>query len=170
MARVVALALLVAACKPVADGDVPPAESPGQHRAPTRHAKGDVLDVNVPLASGDVLALATLRGKVVVLELSDAVHRDAAALADYDRLLAAHAERLAVIVVSLDKDPWDAPPSSYAVGWDPDGALAARLQASALPMVLVLDAEGRIAFQHGGADEGARAHAIATVEELVAAK
>jgi len=120
----------------------------------------------VPLASGEVLPIAELRGKVVLLELSDAAHRDAKVLGDYARLAETHGEDLAVVVVSLDRDGWQSPVAPYVLGWDPEGALAARLQAAALPTVVVLDREGRIAHQHGGADANAHAEAVATVERL----
>ena len=165
MRRVLVLVLL-AACKPSEGSGVPPAETPGHPRAPTRHAAGEQLDVNVPLASGEVLPIAELRGKVVLLALSDAAHRDAQVLGDYARLAEAHGDDLTVLVVSLDRDGWQSPVAPYVLGWDPEGALAARLHAAALPMVLVLDRDGRIAHQHGGADPGAHAQTIATVERL----
>jgi hypothetical protein len=39
----------------------------------------------------------------------------------------------------------------FDLGWDPQGALAARLQVAALPTVVVLDRGGRISFVQGGA-------------------
>lgn len=169
MFRAIALCLLaVTACHPAADTSAPQPVAPGTPDAPSRHAAGDEIDANVPLASGDVLPLAGLRGKVVVLELSDAAHRKADVLADYTRLVETHGERIAVVVVSLDRAGWDTSAAAYVLGWDPDGALAAKLHAAALPTVLVLDREGRVAYQYGGAEVGAHAKAIATVERLLA--
>jgi hypothetical protein len=115
-----------------------------------------------------VLALASLRGKVVILELNDAAHRDAAAELDYTALAERSQARLAIVMVALDRDGWpdDAPP--YLLGWDPQGALAARLRAAALPTVIVLDTEGRIAHQYGGPRSGGHAEAIATARRLLA--
>ena len=172
MTRALALALLlalvgVAACKPAADTSTAKPTAPGRPGTPSRHANGEQLDANVPLASGDVIALAALRGKVVLLELSDAGHRNADVLADYARLVETHGERVAIIVVTLDAAGWDSAAAVYELGWDPDGALAAKLHAAALPTVLVLDREGRVAFQYGGSEAGAHARAIATLEKLL---
>jgi hypothetical protein len=173
MIRTSALALALfaaAACKPAADTGTVEPTAPGRPETPSRHANGDQLDANVPLASGDVLALAGLRGKVVLLELSDVAHRKAEVLTDYTRLAEIHGEELAIVVVSLDRNGWDTSPAGYVLGWDPDGALAAKLHAAALPTVLVLDREGRVAYQYGGSEAGAHAHAIATLERLLAAR
>lgn len=166
--RIAPCLLAVSACRPTADTTAPKPALPGTPDAPSRHAAGDRIDANVPLASGDVLALAGLRGKVVLLELSDAEHRKADVLADYTRLLETHGEGIAIVVVSLDRTGWDTSAAAYVLGWDPDGALAAKLHAAALPTVLVLDREGRVAYQYGGSETGAHAKAVATVERLVA--
>jgi hypothetical protein len=42
-------------------------------------------------------------------------------------------------------------PRGFDLGWDPQGALAARLQAAALPTVVILDRRGRITFVQAGA-------------------
>ena len=168
MLRTLALALLAAtACKPAQGTATAQPTAPGQPATPSRHTTGEQLDANVPLASGDVLALAQLRGKVVLLELSDAAHRKAEVLADYAKMLETHGERLAIVVVSLDAAGWDSSAASYELGWDPDGALAAKLHAAALPTVLVLDRDGRVAYQYGGEKNGAHAEAIATLEKLL---
>lgn len=171
MTRTAALWLFcAAACRPTAEPSLPKTAAPGAPESPSRHAAGDQIDANVPLASGDVLALAGLRGKVVLLELSDVEHRSADVLADYTRLAEMHGERLAIVVVSLDRTGWDTSAAAYVLGWDPDGALAAKLRAAALPTVLVLDREGRVAYQYGGSETGAHAEAVATVERLLAAR
>jgi hypothetical protein len=147
---------------------VPPVEHPLQPLPPSKHAAGEQLDANVPLADGGVLALPSLRGKVVILELCDAAHRDATAEADYAALAQTAGDALAIVMVALDRDGWhdDAPP--HTLGWDPQGALAARLRAATLPTVLVLDAEGRIAYQYGGARTSGHADVLSTAQRLLA--
>jgi hypothetical protein len=69
-------------------------------------------------------------------------------------------DRLAVIVVALDSERAALSPEpgvrgrGFDLGWDPQGALAARLQVAALPTVVVLDRSGRVAFIQGGAPPG----------------
>jgi hypothetical protein len=150
MTRAPLLALGLAACRPT-----PPAEPavtpPSGALPPSRHAAGEVVEANVPLQHGGVLGLAELRGKLVVLELVDAAHRDPAIESEYAALQADGDGRLAVVMVSLDADGWggDVPP--FVLGWDPQGALAARLHAAGMPCVLLLDAGGRIVAQYSGA-------------------
>ena len=169
MTRTPALAMLVLlACKPTVQEGPPRYEKRPEPTSASRHASGEVVDANVPLASGEVLALASLRGKVVLLELSDASHRDATVLADYARLVESHGDRVAIVVVSLDPSGWDTSAATYQLGWDPAGALAAKLHAAKLPTVLVLDRDGRVAYQYGGRDDAAQhARAIATLERLL---
>lgn len=168
MKRTLAIAAALLACKPAAQPGPAQPDDPATPTSASRHASGEVVDANVPLASGDVLALASLRGKVVLLELSDASHRDTAVLADYARMVETHGERVAIVVVSLDAVGWETSGTPYQLGWDPAGALAAKLHAAKLPTVLVLDREGRIAFQYGGRTDGKpHAEAIATLEDLL---
>lgn len=164
-----ALVLLgLVACKPATQPDPARPDEPAAPTSASRHASGELVDANVPLASGEVLALASLRGKVVLLELSDASHRDAAVLADYARLVETHGENVAIVVVSLDAAGWETSAAAYQLGWDPAGALAAKLHAAKLPTVLVLDRDGRIAYQYGGrTDAKPHAEAIATLEQLL---
>lgn len=161
-------ALALVACRPTHEEPVPPVVPPSQPLTPSNRKDGEVLDANVPLADGGVLALPSLRGKVVILELCDAAHRDAAAEADYTALAQSSGDALAVVMVALDRDGWhdDAPP--HTLGWDPQGALAARLRAAKLPTVLVLDPQGRIAFQYGGARASGHADVLATAQRLLA--
>jgi hypothetical protein len=169
LAVVVAFVAFVAfvGCKPAADTVPSRTHAPGQPAAASRHARGEQVDANVPLASGDVLALADLRGKVVLLELSDAARRDPSVLADYERLVHAHGDRLAIVVVSLDAAGWDTTVADYHLGWDPAGALAARLHAATLPTVLVLDASGRIAHQYAGPRAPGHADALTAIDALL---
>lgn len=156
-------------CRPPTARTSEPGAADAPKSLPTsRHAAGEVLDANIPLAHGGVLTLTSLRGKVVILELDDAAHRDAAVEADYAALAEGAGAELAIVMVALDPGGWhdDAPP--HLLGWDPQGALAAKLHAAALPTVLVLDAEGRIAHQYGGARTPGHAEALATAKRLLA--
>src|SRR5690606_20324473 len=74
LAHLAAVCGLAAACtRP----PTPTSPDPGSDTAiapstPIRHARGEVLDVTVPLLAGHALALAELRGRVVVLEITAA--------------------------------------------------------------------------------------------------
>ena len=79
----------------------------------------------------------------------------------YNRLLRQHgSSRLAVVVVSVDPERATLSPEpdlrgqGFELGWDPQGALAARLQAAALPTAVVLDRAGRIVLVLAGAVPG----------------
>ena len=110
------------------------------------------------------MPLSRLRGRVVVVELTATwVERWPETYAFYNRLLAEHAGQLAVVVVTLDNERGALSPEpgtrapGFTLGWDPQGALAARLQAAALPTVVVLDRAGEIVHAQGGAAEGSTA-------------
>lgn len=162
-----ALALVVtAACTRPATTTEPPPDtgaSPADALAPIRSNPGDLLDLVVPLPGGDALALAQLRGRVVVLELTSAEGPGwPETFAFYNRLLREHGpDRLAVVVVAVDPERAALSPEpdvrahGFELGWDPQGALAARLQAAALPTVIVLDRDGRISFIQSGPAPGA---------------
>lgn len=140
------------ACRPAqvstpAGSDVPAA------LPPSRLVQGEIVEANVPLQQGGVVGLAELRGRLVVLELVDAAHRDAAIESDYAALASGGAESVAVVMVSLDADGWgvDVPP--FVLGWDPQGALAARLRVASVPTVMLIDREGRVLTQYSGTRE-----------------
>lgn len=168
MTRRPALALLLAAaCTPATAPSVPPSApepaAPPGPLAPIRTPPGELLDLTVPLSGGDALPLARLRGRVVVLELTSAAAPGwPETFAFYNRLLREHgADHLAVVVVAIDPERATLSPEpdlrahGFELGWDPQGAVAARLQAAALPTVIVLDRAGRIAFVQAGPAEGA---------------
>lgn len=141
----------------------PPTALPDPIGAPVNRQPGELLAITVPLVDGDGLALASLHGRVVVLELTATWTRSwPETYPFYARLLREHgADRLAVIVVAMDNERAALSPEpglrgpGFDLGWDPQGALAARLQAAALPTVVVLDREGRIAFVQADAPPGA---------------
>jgi hypothetical protein len=141
----------------------PPAPLPDPVHAPIDRAPGELLDATVPLLDGAGLSLASLRGRVVVLELSATwADRWSESFAFYNRLLQQHGpERLSVVIVAMDSERATLSPEpgmrgrNFELGWDPQGALAARLQVAALPTVVVLDRSGRISFVQGGTPPGA---------------
>ena len=170
LARPRALVLLLACLgcqtgpgRPRPSDPAPPAPLPDPVHAPIDRETGDVLEATVPLVDGDGLPLARLRGRVVVLELTATwAERWAEAYPFYTRLLQQHGpDQLAVVVVAMDSERATLSPEpgvrgrGFDLGWDPQGALAARLQAAALPTVVILDRQGRIAFVQAGAPTGA---------------
>jgi hypothetical protein len=169
-ARAAALAvLLLAACRsaPARPGGTaapePPAPLPDPVHAPIDRAPGDLLEATVPLVDGDGLDLTSLRGRVVALELTATWEaRWPETYPFYARLLQQHGpEQLAVVVVAMDSERATLSPEpgvrgrGFDLGWDPQGALAARLQVAALPTVVVLDRRGRVAFVQAADPAGA---------------
>jgi hypothetical protein len=169
-ARVPTLVLscgLLFACQPTRSAPgvtpEPPAPLPDPVHTPVNREPGELLEATVPLVDGDGLALTSLRGRVVVLELTATwADRWSETYPFYARLLQQHGpERLAVVVVAMDSERATLSPEpgvrgpGFDLGWDPQGALAARLQVAALPTVVVLDREGRIAFVQGASPPGA---------------
>lgn len=155
-------AVFALACTTTTTRSTAPSTTP-ETRAPSRHAAGEVVDANVPLPDGGVLGLAELRGKLVVLELVDTARRDPAVEADYTRVLDEAADRVEIVMVSLDAEGWagDVPP--FRLGWDPQGALAARLLVASVPTVMLLDRDGRVAAQYSGARAPGHAELLATL-------
>lgn len=164
-----AIAALALACqtttttKPPPLPPEPPAPLPDPVHAPIDRETGELLDATVPLVDGAGLPLARLRGRVVVLELSATwADRWAESFAFYNRLLQQHGpDKLAVVIVAMDSERATLSPEpglrgrGFDLGWDPQGALAARLQVAALPTVVVLDRGGHISFVQGGSPPGA---------------
>ena len=155
------------ACPPREPPQPPPAPVPDEGvsalpdpvGAPTNKEAGEVLAITVPRVDGSGLDLRELRGKAVVVELTASwVDSWPGIFRDYDRLLAAPRGDLAVVLVVMDgerdalaEDPGMTNPG-LVLAWDPQGAVAAQLQAAAIPTVLVLDRSGRIVAVLGGAD------------------
>lgn len=119
---------------------------------------GETLELSVPLFGGGQLPLADLRGRKVLLWLSAGVSSERNNDQQRYRAVAeAHASTLVVVSVALDADAaqlpasWTDDPPPFVLAWDPQGAVAARLHAVAIPTVLLLDEQGRIAAVYEGA-------------------
>jgi hypothetical protein len=122
---------------------------------PANREPGEQLELTIPLLGDDPLALASLRGRPVVLDISSSSEQGWTALHAFEHeLVEAHPD-VVVIVVSLDADAGalTGMPSNLALAWDPDGALAARLSLAILPTLFVLDRQGRIVALLSGYDE-----------------
>ena len=164
LAAIVASACQTAPRKPgPAQTPEAPAPLPDPVHAPVNREPGELLEATVPLVDGAGLPLTELRGRVVVLELSATwADRWSESFAFYNRLVQLHGpDHLAVVVVAMDNERATLSPEpglrtrGFDLGWDPQGALAARLQVAALPTVVVLDRAGRISFVQGGSPPGA---------------
>lgn len=133
---------------------------PDPENAPVNRETGEELTLTIPRPDGSAVDLRELRGKWVVLELTTTRAADfGERYRIYRQLLARSGGALAVFVVALDADrdalspePETRPPG-FELGWDPQGALAAQLQAAGLPTLVLVDREGRIAAVAAG--EGA---------------
>lgn len=142
------------ACGPRAgEGGAGGTEEPGARAGASALAArvGQVLALTVPLAGGGQRELAEMRGKPVLLELSDATTSGREATQGRWRALVERTgEGVEVVCVALDAEAsalpsaWVDDPPPFVLGWDPQGALAARLQLRALPTVVLLDAAGKI--------------------------
>lgn len=152
------LVLVLGACRPQGVGTVAGAGSTTPPNTDvvgkaSNREPGELLEETVPLLSGEALELASLRGRVVVLELSATwVATWEEAHQRYDEILAKNGDDdLVVIVVSLDAErdrlvsEWERHPHPFLLGWDPQGALAARLQVADVPTLFVIGRDGRIA-------------------------
>lgn len=154
---------------------------PDPQAAPTNLSRGEQLDLTIPLIDGAALPLASLRGKLVIIELSATWSETWAwteAYSLYNELLRAHGEdRLAVVLVALDRERGALSPepgtraAGFELGWDPQGALAARLQVAAFPAIILLDPEGAVIHAEAGGQGSTREDAVAPrVREAVAAR
>ncbi len=126
---------------------------PDPERQPTNREMGEVLALTIPRIGGDSLDLRDLRGRVVIIELSATWAENwSTHYGFYNDLLDRHgADELAVVLVAMDgeREAITLEPElrspGFELAWDPQGALAAQLQAAAVPTVLILDRAGRIA-------------------------
>lgn len=174
----VLIPVMVGACRPGSRGSaLPPDPTPGDAAAPAgegdaREAPGDVLVATIPRLDGGVLQLEALRGAPLVLVLgatADPAFDDVRG--SIESLVGRHAG-LRVVVVAMDPTEdvvprtWPGGPQSVVLGWDPQGALAARLQVRTLPTIFVLDRDGRLALVRGGASATALAEIEAVTDAL----
>jgi cytochrome oxidase Cu insertion factor (SCO1/SenC/PrrC family) len=177
------LVLVLGACRPAAAGSVAgaaSAETPNAdaERKASNREPGELLEETVPLLSGEALDLASLRGRVVVLELSATwVETWERAHEDYEKMLAQIGDDdLVVVVVSLDAErdklgsEWERNSHPFLLGWDPQGALAARLQVADLPTVFVVGRDGRIAHVLSGSGLSDRSGIAEHVRTTVASR
>jgi hypothetical protein len=173
------LLALVSACpagvtNPPSDGgepmtDIDADSEPIIPAEPANRSSGDELDATIPVVGGDALALSSLRGRPVLLEISASWEPGfAEAHALYVELLAAHPDLAVVIVVA---DPADAGldglGDQFILAWDPAGALAAKLTVATMPTMFVIDRSGHISVVFNGWNEEVRdtlARAVADAE------
>jgi hypothetical protein len=165
--------LFTVACRPAGEpaepGPGPPEEPPLEPPTPTNREEGEVFDAAIPLVGGGELALSSLRGRVVLLEISASWADGApAARARWAELARAHPAGLAVVLVAVEDEPADPTllPGGVLVGWDPQGALAARLRIAGFPTLIVLDRTGTIALIRRGYDDAIAAEVAAAVARL----
>ena len=145
------LAPLAVACQPPVQ-PAPPSDEDGaeadfeptplEPAEPANKGEGDVVELTIPGVEGEFIDLAQLRGKTVLLAISGTSE------AHWEELLgwldATQAQdpqsRVAVLVASdPEADALDGVMSPVRLGWDPQGAVAARLSVARLPTVFVID-------------------------------
>jgi hypothetical protein len=79
-------------------------------------------------------------------------------------------------VVSLDTErerlasDWERHPHPFLIGWDPQGALAARLQVIDVPTVFVVGRDGRVDHVVSGSDTSDRSAIAQHVRAAVASR
>lgn len=158
LATIAALGL-VAGCGLFGGRGSASAGAPEPARTPAAVTKrvGEPLELRVPRLGGGVLDLAELRGRAVLLELSDAATPDRAqAQARYRALVEREGEAVVVVSVAVDAQrdalpaAWLDDPPPFELGWDPQGAVAARLGLGVLPTVVLLDSAGVVVAVHEG--------------------
>lgn len=120
---------------------------------------GEQLDASVPLLSGGVLELESLRGQPLAIVLTATWVEDFdARLSSFVELAQARGEQASFLLVVSDEvdsmssvlDP--AVEDAIRVGLDPMGALSAKLQIATFPTYLLVDAQGRVAWQAKGGE------------------
>lgn len=120
------------------------------HEPAAREKPGEEVTATIPLADGTTLDLESLRGRPVVLALAAPAGEEAAALAELVAEAATPHGSEPVVVLVASGEPTDfdalaqADDGERVIAYDPQGALAARLQVRALPTVFVVDRSGRL--------------------------
>jgi hypothetical protein len=151
----------VESAAPVESIDPGPAFEPGplEPAEPSNKAAGDQVDLLVPGVEAEFIDLQELRGKTVILAVSGTQEAGwSALLAWMEEVQSADPEtRVAVLVASDPQaDALDDILSPVRLGWDPQGAVAARLSVARLPTVFILDVEGRVVVVKAGFEEADR--------------
>ncbi|RMG99154.1 MAG: hypothetical protein D6705_03950, partial [Deltaproteobacteria bacterium] len=128
---------------------------PEQQRPPA-----DPLATDVPLLSGETVDLGRLRGipRLVYFVAPDASDERLVELARWAADVARGGRNPGPVVVLVaatnahDRlvDLWGVPSPGVYYGWDPQGAVAARLAVEAFPAVILADAEGHIVLRRSG--------------------
>ena len=129
---------------------------PDPAAAPVNRAAGETVVLTAPRVDGAGLDLRELRGKAVIVELTASWATGWPEIVDFYReVLAPRRGEVAVVLVVMDgerdalaQEPGGLGPD-LALCWDPQGAVAAQLQAAAIPTVLVLDRAGRLVAAMG---------------------
>lgn len=136
----------------------------------------DAPDVTLTSDSGQAVHLASLRGKVVLLDFwaswcipcrksfpeIEALHHDLAS------------KGLVVIAVNVDEEQKNADtflakfPHTMTVALDPKGTAAEAFKVSAMPSTVIVDRAGRIRYTHKGYTDKAIARFRTQVAELLA--
>jgi len=164
MMRLVAGCVLVlgaVACRPPVEPAPPPEVLQGENFEPTpleptepaNKAAGDSIELTIPGVEGEFIELESLRGKTVVLAIGGTTEAHwEAMLAWLEGVQEADPARRAAILVASDPEPdaLDDVMSPVLLGWDPQGAVAARLSVARLPTVFVIDAEGQVVIVRPG--------------------
>lgn len=163
------MGLIAGACRPpVTPAPSPEALNPSAPFEPTplepaepaNKKAGDQLDLLIPGVEDEYIDLASLRGKTVVLAISGTHEAHwAELLAWLEAVQEADPAGRATILVAGDPEPdaLDGVMSPVRMGWDPQGAVAARLSVARLPTVFLIDPQGQIQLVVPGFDAEHRA-------------
>lgn len=173
----VATAVVMTACRPTVEPAVPMDEpketeafdpSPLEPLEPANKAAGDQIDLLVPGVESEFIDLADLRGKTVILALSGTQEASWAELLAWMEAVQAEApeSRVSVLVAAdPEADALDAILSPVRLGWDPQGAVAARLSVARLPTVFLIDPQGQLLHVSPGFGELERSRLDALLAE-----
>ena len=115
-------------------------------KAKIRWEAGEVVDLKIPLVDGIILDLHELRGRQVIIELSDQNRSQIEQAQMWFRSAARGREQELMVVQVVVDDTWippvDIPNLRYS--WDPDGAIAASLRSKIIPTLILIDKQGRL--------------------------